>query len=73
MPRRKTVFSMKTILKILFWTYDRGSWQYDVLCGLILVFIFLTPKVVFSGSVSFAEQEFIKSDTEATAFFDLSE
>lgn len=42
---------MRSILRILFWTYDRGSWQYDILCGLILAFIFLTPKGVFDGSV----------------------
>jgi len=33
--------------RVLFWRYARGSWQYDVLCALILVFIFLTPKSVF--------------------------
>jgi hypothetical protein len=26
----------------LFWTYDRGSWQYDVMVFLILAFIWLT-------------------------------
>jgi len=26
----------------LFWTYDRGSWQYDVMVILILAFIWLT-------------------------------
>ena len=30
--------------KIVFWNYSRTSWQWDVLCVLILVFIFLTPK-----------------------------
>jgi hypothetical protein len=27
----------------LFWTYERGSWQYDVMVILILAFIWLTP------------------------------
>lgn len=27
----------------VFWTYARGSWQYDVICAVILAFIFLTP------------------------------
>jgi hypothetical protein len=31
------------VKKILFWSYGRTSWQYDVLCALILAFIFLTP------------------------------
>jgi hypothetical protein len=26
------------------WEYTRGSWQYDVMVGLILGFLFLTPR-----------------------------
>jgi len=36
--------------KFLFWTYPRTSWQWDVLCVLILVFIFLTPKSWFENT-----------------------
>src|SRR5438067_11949536 len=36
--------------KIVFWNYPRTSWQWDVLCVLILVFIFLTPKSWFDAS-----------------------
>jgi hypothetical protein len=39
-----------TVRKIAFWTYPRTSWQWDVLCVLILVFIFLTPKSWFSNT-----------------------
>ena len=39
-----------TAKKIIFWTYPRTSWQWDVLCVLILVFIFLTPKSWFENS-----------------------
>jgi hypothetical protein len=35
--------------KIVFWSYGRSTWQYDVLCALILAFIFLTPKSWFAG------------------------
>jgi len=38
------------IARVVFWRYRRGSWQYDILCGLIILFIFLTPKSVFDGS-----------------------
>jgi len=38
-----------TLKKIVFWTYPRTSWQWDVLCVLILVFIFLTPKSWFDN------------------------
>src|ERR1051325_5159762 len=43
--------SLVTMLKkFLFWSYDRGSWQYDVLCGLILAFIFFGPNSVFHSA-----------------------
>jgi len=40
-------FISSTAKKIAFWNYSRTSWQWDVLCVLILVFIFLTPKSWF--------------------------
>jgi hypothetical protein len=43
-------FLSNTARKIVFWTYPRTSWQWDVLCLLILVFIFLTPKGWFENS-----------------------
>ena len=43
-------FITNTTKKIAFWTYPRTSWQWDVLCVLILVFIFLTPKSWFENS-----------------------
>lgn len=38
-----------TLKKILFWSYERGSWQYDVMCVLILAFIFLSPNRIFQS------------------------
>src|SRR5215813_2688473 len=38
---------LSTLKKILFWSYERGSWQYDVMCVLILAFIFFSPNFVF--------------------------
>ena len=43
-------FLSNTAKKIVFWNYERTSWQWDVLCVLILVFIFLTPKSWFQNS-----------------------
>ena len=37
----------KAISRVLFWTYPRGSWQYDLLCIMILSFIFFTPTWIF--------------------------
>jgi hypothetical protein len=31
----------------LFWTYERGTWQYDIMVALILAFIFFTPRSWF--------------------------
>ena len=39
---------LATLKKTLFWSYDRGSWQYDVMCVLILAFIFFVPNSVFT-------------------------
>lgn len=33
--------------RILLWDYARASWQYDVIVGAILAFIFITPRSVF--------------------------
>jgi hypothetical protein len=43
-------FVSNTFKKIVFWNYPRTSWQWDVLCVLILVFIFLTPKSWFANT-----------------------
>ena len=43
-------FITDTAKKATFWTYPRTSWQWDVLCVLILIFIFLTPKHWFENS-----------------------
>ncbi|HEX8264441.1 MAG TPA: hypothetical protein VF596_03380 [Pyrinomonadaceae bacterium] len=37
------------IKNVILWNYGRTAWQYDVLCILILAFIFLTPKSWFEG------------------------
>lgn len=41
---------MRDILrKVIFWNYERNTWQWDVLCVVILIFIFLTPKSWFEN------------------------
>jgi hypothetical protein len=32
------------IKRFILWDYPRASWQYDVMVGLILAFVFLTPR-----------------------------
>jgi len=36
----------KTISSFIWWSYDRGSIQYDIMVTLILVFIFLAPRKI---------------------------
>ncbi|GBC81677.1 hypothetical protein HRbin10_00789 [bacterium HR10] len=43
----KVLIALKNVL---LWSYERGTWQYDVLCLLILAFIFLTPSSWFNRS-----------------------
>ena len=30
--------------RLIFWDFPRASWQYDIVVGLILLFIFVTPR-----------------------------
>ena len=40
--------SLKQILsRTFFWSYERGTWQYDVAVVLILIFVLLTPRTWF--------------------------
>jgi hypothetical protein len=57
-----------TAKKAVFWTYPRTSWQWDVLCVLILVFIFLTPKSWFENS---AYQRTHASQVTVTVYTDV--
>jgi hypothetical protein len=37
----------QTVRKYIWWTYERGSVQYDIMVTLILLFIFATPRLAF--------------------------
>ena len=41
----KLIFT--TLKKILFWSYERATWQYDIMVVLILAFIFFAPNEMF--------------------------
>ena len=55
---------MGAVSRVLFWVYPRGGWQYDIFSGLILAFIFLTPKAVFDGSLFSQEEEIFLIESE---------
>jgi hypothetical protein len=54
--------------KTFFWSYERGTWQYDVAVGLILVFVLVTPRGWFhdkpesGGPAAPGQVQFISSD-----------
>jgi len=37
----------RVISKTIFWSYERGTWPYDVLVGAIVLFVFLSPRAWF--------------------------
>jgi hypothetical protein len=36
-----------TLRNLMIWTHERGTLQYDIICALILAFIFLVPRSCF--------------------------
>lgn len=65
--------SARSLGRLIFWDFPRASWQYDVVVGLILLFIFVTPRdwfhdqpkassVVLMQSVHGANRVFIATD-----------
>ncbi len=51
-PRPASGAGAWTRVKLFFksaflWSYERGGWQYDIICIVILAFIFLTPRSWF--------------------------
>jgi L-lactate permease len=44
------ILLLSLLQKLFFWNYARNTWQWDVLCVVILIFIFLTPKSWFENS-----------------------
>jgi hypothetical protein len=38
---------VRTLRRLIFWDFQRTSWQWDIIVTLILAFIFLTPRDLF--------------------------
>ena len=49
-PQEVSIDLVNLLKKLFFWNYARNTWQWDVLCVVILIFIFLTPKSWFENS-----------------------
>jgi hypothetical protein len=66
----------KLLKRFVLWDYKRGSWQYDVMVGIILAFIFLTPRDWFHDQPRIPTASNITtlpSDKGSSAFFVNSE
>ncbi len=55
--------------RFLFWDYPRAGWQYDVMVGLILAFIFLTPREWFRDQPRASSIAMLPSEHGATVFW----
>jgi len=42
----------KGFRRLILWDYQRGVWQYDVICAVILLFIFFAPRDWFRDQPS---------------------
>jgi hypothetical protein len=36
----------RAIVRVVFWSYERGSWQYDVAVIAIVLFVFFSPRFI---------------------------
>jgi hypothetical protein len=57
---------MVGIKNVLLWSYERGSWQYDILCLLIVATIFLVPSSFFGDRDRLPTEEArVRTETQA--------
>jgi hypothetical protein len=70
---------MKLLRNYFFWTYERGSFHYDVMVTLILLFLFLSPRFIdfkdrpvtiipLQHSEVLVKAQGVSSDSEAARF-----
>lgn len=59
--------------RFIFWDFPRASWQYDVVVGLILLFIFATPRSWFHDQPKEASLVFMSSAHGTNRIFIASE
>ena len=57
------------IKRFIFWDYPRAGWQYDVMVGLILAFVFLTPRAWFRDQPRASSIVMLPSEHGATVFW----
>jgi hypothetical protein len=58
----------RAVVRTIFWSYDRGSWPYDVLVVAIVIFVLASPRSWFhdrpqSGAAASTSVQFIAEDS----------
>jgi hypothetical protein len=36
----------RAIVRVVFWSYERGTWQYDIAVGAIVLFVLFSPRLI---------------------------
>jgi hypothetical protein len=57
------------LIRFILWDYPRASWQYDIMVGLILAFIFLTPRGFFRDQPRPKTVVMVRGDNGANVFW----
>ena len=60
---------MSAVKRFVLWDFPRAGWQYDVMVGLILAFIFFTPREVFRDQPKPSSIVILPSEHGATLFW----
>jgi hypothetical protein len=59
--------------RLAFWDFARASWQYDLVVGLILIFIFATPRAWFRDQPKASNVILMSSQGSSNSVFIASE
>lgn len=60
---------MSGLQRFILWDYPRAGWQYDIMVGLILAFIFLTPRDWFRDQPKASNVVLVSAQHGANAFY----
>jgi len=61
--------AVSTLTRFVLWDFKRGSWQYDVMCALILGFVFLTPQYLFHDQPRPANVQMLSGEPGTISFW----
>ena len=60
---------MSAVKRFVLWDFPRAGWQYDVMVGLILAFIFFTPREWFRDQPRASSIVMLPSERGSTVFW----